>query len=203
MQRIKDKTRGEQILIHEITNPKKDDYQYVGYFQNVFGDLDVDQMIDRAADLITEIRSQIEPELANYDKIIGLVSKTEREQLIRARVGQSKFCRDVRTRWQRCAVTGCSVREALRASHIVSWKSSEKDRLNPNNGLLLIATIDVLFDQGLISFDDNGLIVISPRLNDSDQKTLGLHKALKIRGRLNKDHRRFLRHHRERYDLKA
>jgi len=47
------------------------------------------------------------------------VPKTEREMLIKARVGQGNFRTDVIALWGCCAVTGCSLSRILIASHIV------------------------------------------------------------------------------------
>ena len=61
------------------------------------------------------------------------------------------------------AVTGCTLTEALRASHAKSWKdcTSDAERLNVYNGFLLTANLDALFDKGYISFTDDGLIMVS------------------------------------------
>ncbi|WP_435815245.1 HNH endonuclease [Xanthomonas campestris pv. incanae] len=94
-------------------------------------------------------------------------SITTREQLIDARLGQGKFRREVLSRWDgRCAVTGCSVVALLRASHVQPWayvaKASRRlsggldPRLDPDNGLPLVATLDALFDSGLMTFNDDG-----------------------------------------------
>jgi hypothetical protein len=83
-------------------------------------------------------------------------------------------------RWdEACAVTKCSVRDLLRASHIKPWRvSSHQERLDPQNGILLSANIDILFDKGFLSFDDNGHMLVSARLSASDQRRLGLPKNL-------------------------
>ncbi|WP_425547923.1 HNH endonuclease [Actimicrobium antarcticum] len=56
-----------------------------------------------------------------------------------------------------CAVTSCGVSETLIASHTQAWAhASNEARLDPFNGFLLVANLDRLFDQGLISFADDG-----------------------------------------------
>lgn len=109
-----------------------------------------------AADDITEI-------------LRGKGTPTEKEARIRARLGQGEFRRDVLVQWGgRCAVTGVGVPEVIRASHIKPWRESDDyERLDPSNGLPLIATLDALFDTGLISFTDTGKVLVSPRLPDS------------------------------------
>ncbi|WP_035613601.1 HNH endonuclease [Haloferula sp. BvORR071] len=63
-----------------------------------------------------------------------------------------------------CGVTGIPVRELLVASHILPWKTHEAERLNVRNGLCLSRLHDAAFDRGLISFDDELRMVISPAL---------------------------------------
>lgn len=51
---------------------------------------------------------------------------------------------------------------SLVASHIKPFvQSEENEAYDPNNGLLLSRNMDVLFDQGYISFEDNGKIIFS------------------------------------------
>ncbi|MGA4083352.1 HNH endonuclease [Ralstonia pseudosolanacearum] len=99
------------------------------------------------------------------------------EALIKARLGQGKFRREVLARWgHRCAVTGCAVPQVLRASHAKPWReSSDDERLDPDNGLPLIATLDALFDSGLISFDATGQMEISPQLDAIQRASLLTH----------------------------
>lgn len=96
--------------------------------------------------------------------------ETTRQQLIQARVGQGVFRTKVLARWNdRCALTGCNLKPVIRASHIVPWGKCDTDneRLDPENGLPLLATVDALFDSGLISFDDEGNVLFSGRLSSA------------------------------------
>ncbi len=65
----------------------------------------------------------------------------------------------------RCCLTGNPVSELLRASHIIPWAVSEKERVNPRNGLCLNALHDAAFDRGWISFDEERRMLVSPRLS--------------------------------------
>lgn len=107
-------------------------------------------------------------------------SPTERETLILARIGQGKYRRDLLSLWgNKCAVTGCSVLPVLRASHAKPWKYSEyEERLDPNNGLPLVANLDALFDAGLIGFDSNGKMLLSKNLRDKELLS-GVPRALR------------------------
>jgi putative restriction endonuclease len=64
----------------------------------------------------------------------------------------------------RCAITGIPIRELLVASHILPWSSHEKERLNVRNGICLNRLHDGAFDKGLIGFDSNYRLIISPKL---------------------------------------
>jgi hypothetical protein len=131
------------------------------------------------------------------NKLPGL-SKTTRDQLVQARLGQGDFRRALIAYWRGCAVTGCDVLEALKASHIKPWRhSTQIERLSPVNGLLLMATLDALFDVGLISFDDDGAMRISKRLGKDRRRALGLLANMRLQ-RVDQGHRRFLRWHRAR-----
>lgn len=129
----------------------------------------------------------------------GDLNKTARQMLVDARLGQGKFRRAVELLWdESCSVSGCSVREVLRASHIKPWKpSTDRERLDGHNGLLLTADLDALFDRGLVSFADDGEMLVSSRLAKSDRKLLRLERPL--RKQPNSSQRRYLADHRQRW----
>jgi len=119
---------------------------------------------------IKELDKQVSEDL---DKIKG----TNKIQLINARLGQGKFRRSLFKVWNsKCCLTNCSQKELLRASHIKPWRACESDaeRLSNMNGLLLTPNIDVVFDQGFITFDELGNMLVSKEL---DEKTI---KAIKL-----------------------
>ena len=101
---------------------------------------------------------------------------TTREALANARVGQGAFRDQVLQIWGlRCCVTGSTTLDAIRASHIKPWRNSnDRERLDPYNGLSLIATLDALFDAGLIAFAPDGKLLISSRLDANEKELLGL-----------------------------
>ncbi|MEN5266833.1 HNH endonuclease [Stenotrophomonas sp. TWI587] len=119
------------------------------------------------------------------------------QRLIEARLGQGKYRDSVLDLWNRsCAVTGCETAAALRASHIKPWRTSnDRERLNPENGLPLIATLDALFDKNLVSFDDNGLILISKML-EGNLKSLGIKQGMRLRKPLTRGQKKLLAEHR-------
>jgi hypothetical protein len=104
------------------------------------------------------------------------VAETTKQALIDARRGQGKFREALISQWGGiCAVTGCDQIQVLRASHIKPWKkSSNAERLNARNGLLLVANLDALFDRGLVSFSSDGKMLVSKDISRSSRKLLGL-----------------------------
>ena len=88
---------------------------------------------------------------------------TEREAVVMARRGQGLFKQRVMDLERACRVTGVSKVEHLRASHCKPWRDSTNDeRLDGENGLLLTPTVDHLFDRGFIGFEGNGDLIVSP-----------------------------------------
>lgn len=126
------------------------------------------------------------------------ISRTERAALIQARIGQGAYRNDLLNIWGgRCALSGCSLAPVLVASHAKAWKhSSNQERLDPHNGLLLAASIDRLFDRGLISFDDQGRMLVSGSVSDEDLSRIGLDRTARLAGMTGR-HRPYLRHHRQ------
>lgn len=114
-----------------------------------------------------------------------------------ARMGQANYRKGLFSYWKGCSVTGCMLPYALKASHIKPWsKSNEKERLDLYNGLLLIPNLDSLFDSGLITFGNNGMIRISPKLNEQQSKILGVSDCLKLK-KIALEHLPYLEYHRE------
>lgn len=122
---------------------------------------------------------------------------TEREQLIAARIGQGKFRDDVLAQWGgRCAVTGSTVLEALRASHIVAWnKASKEEKRDPENGLPLIATLDALFDRHLVSFAEDGTLLLAEALRGKCEQ-LGITSEMRLQRLPSRKQKDYLATHR-------
>lgn len=103
-------------------------------------------------------------------------SATTATALTKIRLGQAKFRTSLDQIWEEaCAVTGCNIRATLRASHIKPWgESSNYERLDANNGLLLKADLDALFDCGLITFESDGTMILSSAIELDQRELLGL-----------------------------
>lgn len=110
-------------------------------------------------------------------------NETEREGLVNCRVGQGAYRVALLKKWgYRCAVTGCNVTQILIASHIKAWKdSSDFERHDVDNEILLSPNLDALFDRHLISFRSSGQILISSRIEQNEFNSLGINTNMKIK----------------------
>ena len=141
--------------------------------------------------------------IGRFEKALAEVSATEREATVRQRIGQNLFREGLLALWGgRCAITGLDAPELLRASHAKPWAdSSDTERLDVFNGLLLAAHWDAAFDSGLITISTSGHVVPSAALSDSTIEVLRLSEDLCIR--LQTQHEPYLVWHRERVFRKS
>jgi hypothetical protein len=132
-------------------------------------------------------------------EIDAIPEVTEREEVRKARIGQGRFRRLLLELWgARCAVTGVEMPAVLMAAHIKPWRcATNAERLDPHNGLLILPQYDKLFDCGLISFEDNGGILVSPALPKDKFDLLGVREDARLAA-VAPAHRPFLSFHRDR-----
>lgn len=111
----------------------------------------------------------MESDMRSVDAELPGDGPTEVERTIRARRVQSFFRATVLTSYNcRCALTGLAVRELLNASHIIPWSDDVARRADPHNGICLNALHDRAFDRGLITFDEDCRLVLSPAIKHDD-----------------------------------
>lgn len=101
---------------------------------------------------------------------------TQKQALVTARRGQGVFRENVRALEPVCRVTGVANPWLLIASHIKPWRdcATAAERLDGANGLMLTPDVDLLFDRGFLSFDDDGAALVSPRLDATDLRRMGM-----------------------------
>jgi predicted restriction endonuclease len=131
-----------------------------------------DEML-RSSEILDSILSDLQS-IENLD-----VDATEREVLALARVGQGVFRANVIEAWglgEVCAVTGTRLRSLLIASHVRPWRDcrTRNERLDGANGILLCAHLDRLFDQGFVSFTNDGGIVFGRTLQEDIEASTDL-----------------------------
>ena len=166
---------GEHLLVftkaEEPTSVQfQGDFEYVDF--EWFEAPDVDGNFRKAIKFILKRLNQVaDTQPSNTKKrLLRKPSFTERTGLVTSRVGQGYYRQEVITKFGRkCAVTGSDLIDILIAGHIVPWRdANESERLEIGNAILLSPLYDALFDRHLISFEDDGKIILSSQLNNRD-----------------------------------
>ena len=93
----------------------------------------------------------------------------------------------------------------LVASHCKPWRdSTNEERLDGENGLLLTPSIDHLFDRGFIGFEDSGTLIISPVAHKPSLARMGIETERIVNvGGFSQGQRKFLDFHRSSVLLRA
>lgn len=137
----------------------------------------------------SDIESDIESILLKSD-----ISNTEKLLLLKARIGQGNFRQKLISLWGGYSITGYKDLSMLVASHIKPWSASSNfERLDAYNGLLLLPNLDKAFDSGFISFDETGKILISPLLQEPSN--LGITSSMVVA--FKPEHQEYMSFHRE------
>lgn len=103
------------------------------------------------------------------------LNTTEKKAIINSRRGQGIFRERVMQIEKICRISDIDDPRFLIASHIKPWRdSSNLERLDGENGLLLSPNIDKLFDHNFISFQENGDLIISDLVSPTLRKKFGL-----------------------------
>ena len=109
---------------------------------------------------------------------ISRLSSTEKEAVVKQRIGQGLFKDLLKAKYGcKCVLCSIDTESMLIASHIKKWSdcTSNAERLDDNNGLLLCAHHDALFDKHLITFDEtSGNLIVSPTLSVAEQANLDI-----------------------------
>jgi hypothetical protein len=145
--------------------------------------------------VIEDLEQQTEENLEQEKIENADIPETEKEMLVRSRRGQGVFRQKTLAIESCCRLTKVKDENFLIASHIKPWKnSSNQERLDGNNGLMLAPHVDKLFDRGWISFMDDGELLVV----ESAKAVLlawGLNPNANV-GSFNAEQRVYLKHHR-------
>lgn len=132
----------------------------------------------------------------------GSIPDTQRVQLQKARVGQGLFRKRVMLLQGACHVTGVSDPRLLIASHIKPWRASDNsERVNGYNGLLLSPHVDALFDDHLITFEDDGRMHVHESLSRDVLDRWSINPDKRVDA-FRKEQASFLAHHRDAFGAK-
>ncbi|MFS2942465.1 HNH endonuclease [Bacteroides fragilis] len=157
-------------------------------------------MYSRSLDLYIEFLETNKVQIDNTQNVIEQITKDptlnnlQKETIILSRIGQGKYRDELIKIWNGCAISGFNDTRFLIASHIKPWaKSTNHEKIDKYNGLLLLPTYDKLFDLGFISFDDKGKIIISKYLKEYEKLGINEHIAIAIKS----ENIQYLRYHRD------
>ncbi len=154
--------------------------------------------------IVTELSKNIEFELPEEEvsvideiKMRTDIGDTQKIQIINSRRGQGVFKANVRLVETSCRITKVTNPKHLIASHIKPWsKSDDLEKLSGFNGLLLAPHIDHLFDKGFISFEGNGNLILSSKLDSSLLDKWHIEKNINV-GSFRNEQQQFLEYHRD------
>ncbi|MDG0059013.1 HNH endonuclease [Priestia sp. P5] len=142
------------------------------------------------------IKSKVSVESDMKNLISDDITETEREQVIKSRIGQSAFKKGLLAIENKCRLCGVTNEQFLVASHIKPWnEANHQERLDIDNGLLLCPNHDALFDKGYISFDTDGKIIISDYLDEGTRIFLNINENMNIE--MNEGQQEYMKWHKE------
>jgi hypothetical protein len=108
------------------------------------------------------------------------ISPKRKRYLVDSRDGQGEYRKNLLNESSECIITRVNDERVLIASHIKPWSvADDREKVDYNNGLVLTPTYDRLFDQGFLSFLDDGTILLSPYISPLNLKKLNLTKGKK------------------------
>ena len=177
----------KKTVLSAEPNEKNDFWLYTNIIEGTL--LASENIVDAAEETgleIEDVEKNIPQGLKGY----------EREAVIKARINQLGFRKNLIKKYGKCSLCGVESPELLLASHIKPWKDSNEDEKGAtSNGLLLCPNHDKLFDRGLISFNDDGTILISEKLSENDRLFMNVNSSQKIN--VDPDMRKYLAFHRK------
>lgn len=167
--------------------------------------LGIDSRPEFAAQLFV---AEPEPKIEVLDDLHAIdrdrtLLETQKLQLSKARIGQGLFRKCVMLVDPSCRVTGVRDSRLLVASHIKPWRdSTNAERINGYNGIMLSPHVDALFDDRLISFEDDGQMLVHRSLNDDVLERWSISKTMRVEP-FRSEQSFFLKHHRAAFASKA
>lgn len=194
---------GEHIDIHLFyRNNTYDDYTYAGiYFvNNIIDDKKAFELINSKKITKQDVINEEKNYLTLIEKqnvfvtddvyIKGIVNLRTKQGLFRQLL--------LNSREHKCEICNINDKDFLIASHIKPYSKFKNDLqsvADVDNGLLLCPNHDLLFDKGLISFCNNGKLLISTHLDEATIELFGLSTDIKIN--VNERKMKYLSYHRE------
>lgn len=152
-----------------------------------------------------QFRSIVHPQLTASSSEITekLIDENKKSVKRTGRKGQAEYRRKVIDHMPQCPFTLITDEVLLKASHIKPYsvcisEGSEEEALDYLNGLSLTPTYDWLFDQGYITFTDNGELICGTQLSPYTWEKLRINPNAKNKMRIYPEGReKYLDYHRK------
>ena len=174
-------------------------YMSIFRIRNLFGDIFYyfQMQMDSNSQII---RGYIEEDQEQEINVDVAINDYERQTIIRARIGQGQYRQNVLTDCgRRCPFTRINDERLLIASHIKPWSQSNNlEKIDCKNGLALTPTYDRLFDQGLITFDNDRRLWVSSWFSTRNRQHLGIVTGMRIEDLpMDEERAAYMEYHRE------
>ncbi|MGV1020378.1 HNH endonuclease [Empedobacter falsenii] len=151
-----------------------------------------------------QYRSFVHPSNFEVEEVIVVDENVTLETIRKSyRQGQEKYRRNVLEYMPQCPFTLITDERLLIASHIKPYnvcikESNESEALDYLNGLALSPTYDRLFDQGYITFMDDGTLICGTQLSSLTWSKLNINPTAKNKMRIFPENREYyLEYHRK------
>lgn len=120
--------------------------------------------------------------VTEHNPLITLIAETILEAKTKIQRGEQQFRKSLLPLWHKeCPLCGMDIDAVLKASYAKPWKdSTDLEKLNPYNGLLLCSNHEAMFSAGLISFTGKGKLSIARQIPEEKYLGYGLKKGMKI-----------------------
>lgn len=165
-------------------------YEYISIIdyikQFLRENLDEDACLLDAHSFVWILERQYKYDIAKHFYVVPKkieLKEKDKEIIAKSRIGQGLFRSLLIQKWNNTSsVSDYKNSDFMIASHIKPWKDCDNEEcIDSENGLLLTPNYDFLFDKGYISFDNNGRVIFSNRLTESDLKEFNFDKNIKVK----------------------
>lgn len=130
---------------------------------------------------------------------IAIFDGKERKSIIKIRCNQGKIRKNALQKYRKCEICGLQITQLLIASHIKPWSiANSSEKADINNIMLLCPMHDALFDKHLISFDDEGKVLINKNITSEEKELLNINENQKIK--VNEERKVYLEIHRREFN---
>ena len=137
--------------------------------------------------------------LKERNRLLQIIAIMESEAKSTIQKGEQRLQRALSPIWNNeCAICGISSPDLLKASLAKPWKdSTDAEKFDPFNGILLCYNHDALYQKGYIAFDGQGKIHISNRINENEYGKYLIHSKVRINRQ--EDNKKYFKWHKKIY----